>query len=60
MNIVRVDAAGPADTSHDLSEDVDRHFAPGEIAEGGESDCDCRINVSARNAARNPYTECCA
>ena len=53
MNVVGIDDTGAAKTAHDLGEDVGGDLAPGEVTESGESDCDRRVNVSARDAARD-------
>lgn len=60
VDIVGIDATSTAETSHELSEDIDRYFAPWEVTEGGESDSNSRVDVSSRHATRHPNTECCA
>ena len=38
VDVVRVDDAGAAETTHELGEDVGRDLTPGEIPEDGEGD----------------------
>ena len=58
VDVVRVDYASSTNAAHDLRENVNRDFAPREISESCERDRDCRIDVSTRDASRNPNSEC--
>lgn len=58
MDIVGVDNTGATDTAEQLGEDVARDLAPWEASQSCERNGDSGVNVSARNAARDPGTQC--
>ena len=58
VDVVSVNTPCTTNTSKDLGKYVDGDLTPREISEGGKSNSNSRINVSAGNPARNPNTKC--
>lgn len=57
VDVVCVDNACAAEAAHELSKNVGGDLAPGEVAECRKRDRDRRVDVPARDAARDPNTE---
>ena len=54
--IVAVNDASSNECTHNLREDEDGYFAPGEVAPSGERDCDGGVDVSTGDTTGNPDT----
>ena len=57
-NVVGVDDPSAAQSTHDLGENVYRHFAPGKVpSERGHRDRHRGVDVATRDPSRDPRTQ---